>query len=83
MKQKDIILIVFVIILTGIVTFFASNALFGSQKQRQEKVEVIEPITSDFPKPDSKYFNSNSIDPTQQITIGNNQNTKPFNVNGN
>jgi hypothetical protein len=79
MKQKDIILIVGVVILTGVVSYFLANLLIAPPKDRKEKVEVVEAISSDFEKPDSKYFNSGSIDPTQPITIGDNNNPKPFN----
>jgi hypothetical protein len=79
MKQKDIILIVAVVLLTGVVTFVISNIFIAPPKDRKEQVEVVEKITADFQKPDTKYFNPNSIDPTQPITIGENNNPKPFN----
>ncbi len=78
MKQKDIILIVGIVLITGVVTYFVSKIFISPPKNRKTKVEVVEPITSDFNKPDVKYFNPNSIDPTQPITIGDNQNPKPF-----
>ncbi len=79
MKQKDIILIVIVVVITGLATFFLSNLLFASPKSRTTKVEVVEVINPDFQKPDIKYFNTGSLDPTQPISIGDNQNPKPFN----
>lgn len=78
MKQKDIILIAGVVVITGVASFFLSNVLVGNPKKTKQRVEVVEKITSDFQKPDSKYFNSNSIDPTQPISIGDNNNPKPF-----
>jgi hypothetical protein len=81
MKQKDWILIIVVVFISGIVSFVLSNYLFASPKNRQEKVEVVEPITADFkiPKADDKYFNAQAIDPTQIIKIGDNNNNQPFN----
>ncbi len=78
MKQKDIILIAAVVLITGVITFFIGNLVFAPPKDRKEKVEVVEKITADFQKPDTKYFNTGSIDPTQPITIGDNNNPQPF-----
>jgi len=78
MKQKDIALIIVIVFVSGIVSFFASNTLFASPKNREQKVEKVEAITADFPTPDKKYFNSESIDPTQLIQIGESTNPNPF-----
>ncbi|MDQ5972475.1 MAG: hypothetical protein QG553_634 [Patescibacteria group bacterium] len=78
MKQKDIILVVAVVIVSGTISFFLSKYLFTIPKDRQTKVEVVQAISSDFPQPDGRYFNANAIDPTKNITIGDTQNTQPF-----
>lgn len=79
MKQKDIALIVIIVITSAIVSLVVSQAIFAPPKNRQQQVEVVQPITADFPQPDSHYFNSNAFDPTKTITIGQNNNTAPFN----
>lgn len=79
MKQKDIALIIIIVFISGIASFFISNTLFASSSSRQQKVEKVEAITADFPSPSKKYFNSQSIDPTQLIQIGNSTNPDPFN----
>jgi len=78
-KQKDIALIIIVVFLSGIVSFFVSNAVFVTSSNRQQQVEVVEAIDSNFPKPNVKYFNNQAIDPTQLIQIGNSTNSNPFN----
>lgn len=78
MKQKDVAMIILVSFFSAIVSFFVSNALFASPKNRQEKVEVVQEITSEFPTPDKKYFNENSRNPTQVIQIGEAPNPNPF-----
>lgn len=78
MKQKDIILIIVVLFISGVISFFVSNALFGSPAQRNTEVEVVEAITTDFKQPDPKYFNKQSINPTELIQIGDQQNNQPF-----
>lgn len=78
MKQKDIAVIVAIAGISTIVAFFLANTLIANPKNRHAEVMVLDSITSDFPKPDSKYFNSNSIDPTQTVEISNNNNLQPF-----
>jgi hypothetical protein len=78
MKQKDIALIVAIVFVSAIISLFVSKAIFASPKNRQQEVEVVQSITADFPKPDKRYFNKQSFDPTQLITIGQNANPDPF-----
>ena len=70
MKQKDIALIIVVVFISGVISFFVSNMLFSSPDQRKTEVEVVEPISASFTKPDARYFNKDAINPTQQIQIG-------------
>jgi len=78
MKQKDITLFIVVIFISAVLSIVASKILITPAKGRQQKVEVVAPITPDFTTPSSKYFNANSVDSTQLITIGNNTNPQPF-----
>ena len=78
MKQKDFAVIAMVVVFSGIVSYFVSHALFASPKNLNTKVEIVEPITADFPAPDPRYFNKDSINPTQTIRIGDGQNQQPF-----
>ncbi len=78
MKQKDIILIIVVVFISGIFSLIISQKLFSSTVGKQQ-VEVVQAINPSFPTPSSTYFNSQSVDPTQLIQIGNNNNTNPFN----
>lgn len=79
MKQKDVALIILIAAISAFASFFASRALFSSGDKHTQKAEVVDVISTDFALPDSKYFNSSSIDPTQLITIGGDQNKNPFN----
>ena len=79
MKQKDILLIGVIVVVAAVFALLFSNLVISSPKNRSEKVEIVDAITSEFNLPDSKYFNDQSIDPTKIIKIGNNANTKPFN----
>lgn len=78
MKQKDIALILVIVIFSAIISFAAGRLVFAAPRDRQQSVEVVNAISTDFPLPDSKYFNAKSIDPTQLINILQNANTAPF-----
>ena len=79
MKQKDIALIIIIAAISGVVSLFVSKALFAAPANRAQKVEVVDAITTEFNKPDSKYFNSSSINPTQTVPVGESNNANPFN----
>lgn len=81
MKQKDFALVAVIIILSAVISVVVSNIFLGSSKKRQQKVEVVDQIQTDFEQPDPKYFNENAIDPTKLITIGENPNNTPFKDN--
>jgi hypothetical protein len=79
MKQKDIALIAVIGIVSAAVSFLVSNKLFVTSDNRQQQVEVVDPINASFEKPNSKYFNAGSIDPTQSSAVGADSNQDPFN----
>jgi len=83
MKQKDLVLILVIVFISAIISLFVSKAIFVSPKTRNQQVEVVQPITTSFPAPDTHYYNSSAFDPTQPITIGQNANPDPFSGTGN
>lgn len=78
MKQKDIALIILIAAIAGIASFFISKTVFASASAREQTAEVVDAISTDFVLPSDKYFNANSIDPTQLIQIGDDNNDNPF-----
>lgn len=79
MKQKDIALIIVIIFFSGIISFFISGKIFVTPSNRQQAVQTVDVIDSNFPTPSTKYFNKDSIDHAQLVQIGNNNNQNPFN----
>lgn len=79
MKQKDLPIIIVVVFISAVLSFFLSRFLFASSSSRQQKVDVVQSISASFPTPDTAYFNTGSVDPTQLIQVGTNNNTNPFN----
>jgi len=79
MKQKDIALILVIVFVSGVVSLLASNK-FISPPKHDEKAAQVEAIMEEFKQPDQKYFNEQSVNPTQPITIGGTDpNQNPFN----
>ncbi len=78
MKQKDVLTFIVVGIFSAVLSAALSNLLIVPKKAFNKKASVVDTITTDFNKPDSKYFNKDSIDPTKLITIGDNSNKLPF-----
>jgi hypothetical protein len=83
MKQKDLVLIIVIAFISGIVSFIVSTKVFVKPANRQQKVEVVDPISSDFQTPDKRYFNSESIDAAPSAQIGTDNNQNPFNGSSN
>lgn len=79
MKRNDIVMILAVACVAGVVSFIASQLLFATPKNRHQQVEVAPAISATFKPPETAYFNSESVDPTQTIQIGNTTNPTPFN----
>jgi hypothetical protein len=80
MKQKDYALIIIIVFISGLLSFFISGKIFVTPGNRQQKVQTIDIIDSNFEKPSEKYFNKDSIDPAQLVQIGANDNQNPFNT---
>ncbi len=68
-KKTDIYTVILVAGLAAIFSFVIANAVFKPGKNRV-KVEDPAVITSEFPTLPNTFFNSDSINPTQIITIG-------------
>ncbi len=79
MKQKDIAVIIVVAFLSAIISFILSGRIFVTPANRQQPVEVVDKISTEFQLPDSRYFNANSINPTVLSQLGTDTNQNPFN----
>lgn len=78
MKQKDLPLLIVVAGVSVIFSIIISKVVISAPKNRQQKVYVVQKINNDFKMVDTRYFNSDSVDPTKLIKIGDNSNSDPF-----
>jgi hypothetical protein len=79
MKQKDVALILVMMFISAIASLVISQWVFASPKNSKQTAEVVDTITPDFSQPPTKYFNAESVNPTQEIQIGETNNPNPFN----
>jgi hypothetical protein len=79
MKQQDIALIIVCVVVSAAIAIFVSKAIIVPPKNRQQQVQTVQPISTSFDLPDSKYYNSNSYDPSSSLSITQYNNTNPFN----
>ena len=84
MKRQDIIRLAVVAVLAGFLSLLVTNIIFSVPKNRSSKVPSVQAIPTSLPdiKNDPSYqpfLNSNSLDLTQPVQIGNSQNNTPFN----
>lgn len=79
MKQKDIALILVIVFISAVLSLVVSRFMFSSPQSREQTAEKVDVITAEFTQPSRRYFNVESVNPTQQIQIGNNNNPNPFN----
>ena len=78
MKQKDLPILIAIVIVSAIFSLVLTQALFVPKKTKKQQVQIVPKISSEFQKPDDRIFNKNAINPTQLIQIGNDSNPKPF-----
>lgn len=67
MKKNDIAIVIVIVAVAGVVSYFLANAVIGRPNNNPVEVEQVTPIAPNFPAPDSRVFNSNGIDPTVEI----------------
>jgi hypothetical protein len=83
MKQKDIPILIVIVIIAAVFSSIIAHAIFGSTKNHNLKVPVVQPISNEFPHFDNdnnykSIFNEQALDPTQLIKIGTSPSTTPF-----
>ncbi len=78
MKKNDVALIVLIVSISLVVSYFVVKAIVGNPKNQQTTAEVVEPITPNIVQPSNQIFNRDAINPTVVIQIGNPSNQQPF-----
>ncbi len=75
MNRNNTAVLILVIALVALLSYFLGSAVLGGQTSKAVSVEKAKLIGPDVVTPESNIFNSDAINPTVKITIGeNNQN---------
>lgn len=77
MKKQDFLIIGLIVFFGAIVSIGISKLFIGGE-QAIQSVEVVQQVSGEFPEADKRFFNKDAFDPTQTISINDNQNTAPF-----
>lgn len=70
MKKSDIVTITFVAILCMVVSFFVVRAIVGDPDQKTITFQDVEVIKRDVADPSDDTFNSQALDPTVEVFVG-------------
>lgn len=77
MKKEATTLIVAAVV-SAVMSLILSGLFLSTPADRAQRVETVETITTTFEKPPEAYFNSNAVNPAQNIQVGTDPNSKPF-----
>lgn len=78
MKKNDLALLILLVSITLVVSYFSLNAIIGDPSGNTQTVERVPEISSEVPEPSKEVFNDRAIDPAVVIEIGNPSNQQPF-----
>lgn len=79
MKQKDLSILLVSILVGVTLSYIVAKVVINKSSNLDQQTVTVPVITTEFQAPSSKYFNSNSIDPTQIINIAPSNNQNLFN----
>jgi hypothetical protein len=70
MKKSDVAMIILIASISVMVAYFVANAVIGNTQNQSVTVKTVDSISTDIVQPDPSIFNSNAINPTVQVIIG-------------
>lgn len=73
MKKSDIATIILIASMSVLLAYFGAKALIGDVQNESVQVKTTDPITTEVKEPDATVFNSDAINPTVEVIIGENQ----------
>lgn len=81
MKKNDIAIIILIVSISLVASYFIAKAIFGEPQSQTARVEVVEAISPELVQPSPSIFYKEAINPTVNIEIGNSSNQQPFTGN--
>ena len=83
MKKTDWALIILIVALVGVASYFIVGALLPAPGENPEMVETASVITDKISEPNDKIFGEGAINPTVKVTLGNQGGEQPFTLRSN
>ncbi len=80
MKKNEVAILILVVSLVAMLTYFSVNAIIGKAGSKPVSVEVAEPISEDVVQPSDTIFNPSAINPTVKVKIGDQSGQQPFTI---
>ncbi|MCL2869288.1 hypothetical protein FWF48_00545 [Candidatus Saccharibacteria bacterium] len=71
MKKTDIAAVILIAAFSVLIAYFVAKAIIGDPAQESVQVNTATRITSALSNPNKDVFNSDSINPTVEVVIGN------------
>ena len=78
MKKSDWAMVILIVAIAGLVSYFSANALLPAPNKNPQTVPTAEPMMAKVTEPSDKIFNDNAINPTVRVTIGDQSDQPPF-----
>jgi len=78
MKQSDIAALILVIAFSLLGSWLIMGALIPEPTPQESEVELVDPISSEFPDPHPATFADGFLNPTELIEIDKADNQQPF-----
>jgi uncharacterized protein YxeA len=76
MKKSDIAMIILIASVSVMIAYFVAKAIVGDVQNETVKVKTTDTISTEITQPDTSVFNTNAINPTVEVIIGD-QTTSP------
>ena len=70
MKKSDIITVILIASIGTVIAAFMTNAILGNPDERSVSFNSISVIAPDLDEPDPEMFNSEAINPTVEVYVG-------------
>lgn len=78
MKKSDAALLIVIVAISLIASYFIGRAVLAQVVQQEVQVEVVDKIDSNIVPPSDTVFNAEAINPAVPINIGDSNNQQPF-----
>lgn len=79
MKKNEIAILIIIVGLVGMATYFLVNSFASGLVAKDAKVDIVDKISTTLAEPDKAVFSKDNVNPTIKIKVGDQSGTQPFN----